>query len=167
MNIKELVEHARVKMANKKLIKEYPFLLPRNRWTGEVCKDYDYSYTELDAMPAGWRKAFGLQMCKEIKEELVKFNYLNDYRILDIKEKYGSLRWYDNGFPADSKIPEIIYKYEMLSEITCINCGKEAKYQTTGWINFICEDCKNKRVAEGAYESNFIKLSEVNEDERD
>lgn len=44
---------------NKQLVEKYPFLLPRNRWTGKVQEDYDYSYTELDGMPDGWRKAFG------------------------------------------------------------------------------------------------------------
>ena len=53
---------------NKELIKRYPFLLPRNRWTGEVAEDYDYHYTELDGMPDGWRIAFGKQMCEEIRE---------------------------------------------------------------------------------------------------
>ena len=33
---------------NKKLCKEFPFLIPRNRWTGEIPDDYDYTYTELD-----------------------------------------------------------------------------------------------------------------------
>ena len=57
---------------NKQLVEKYPFLLPRNRWTGNVPADYDYSYTELDAMPDGWRKAFGEQMGQEIAEELEK-----------------------------------------------------------------------------------------------
>lgn len=144
--IKELVEKSRIKIANKKLIQEYPFLLPRNRWTGEVCCDYNYEYTELDSMPEGWRKTFGLDMCKEIKEELVKYNYLNDYRIMDIKEKYGSLRWYDNGYPAGSKISEIIDKYERMSENICIYCGKPAKYVTKGYIEYVCEDCKNDLI---------------------
>lgn len=47
------------------------------------------SYTELDAMPDGWRKVFGIQMCKEIKQELKKYNYLYKYRITQIKEKFG------------------------------------------------------------------------------
>lgn len=38
---------------NKKLVKKYPFLLPRNVWTGEVSEDYDYSYTQADALPSG------------------------------------------------------------------------------------------------------------------
>ena len=38
------------------------------------------------------------------REELIKFNYLYEYRILQIKEKYGELRWYDGGVPIESKI---------------------------------------------------------------
>lgn len=84
---------------NKALIEEYPFLLPRNRFTDEVPKNYDYTYTELDDLVDGWRMAFGEDICQEIKEELVKYNALDSYRITQIKEKFGSLRWYDTGTP--------------------------------------------------------------------
>ena len=47
---------------NKKLIKKYPWLIPRNRWTDKIPNDYDYSWTELDSMEDGWRKAFGEMM---------------------------------------------------------------------------------------------------------
>lgn len=125
---------------NKQLIEKYPFLLPHNRWTGKVHPDYDYSYTELDAMPDGWRTAFGEQMCEEIEEELEKHNLQNEYRISQIKEKYGTLRWYD--FGATEKIlREIIPKYEKLSERTCIKCGKPATRVTLGWISPYCDDC--------------------------
>ena len=30
------------KESNQKLIERFPFLMPRNRWTGEVPEDYDY-----------------------------------------------------------------------------------------------------------------------------
>jgi hypothetical protein len=85
------------KESNQKLIERFPFLIPRNRWTGKVPEDYDYSYTELDSMPDGWRKAFGEQMCEDIRDELVHAEYLNQYRISQIKEKYGTLCWYDFG----------------------------------------------------------------------
>ena len=42
------------KESNQKLIERFPFLIPRNHWTGKVPEDYDYSYTELDSMPDGW-----------------------------------------------------------------------------------------------------------------
>ena len=41
------------KESNQKLIERFPFLIPRNRWTGKVPEDYDYSYTELDSMLLG------------------------------------------------------------------------------------------------------------------
>lgn len=74
---------------NKRLIKLYPFLLPRNRFTDEVPEDYDYSYTELDALPPGWRKAFGEDICREIKEELDRVNYTEKYRIAQINVSAG------------------------------------------------------------------------------
>lgn len=69
------------KESNQKLIERFPFLIPRNRWTGKIPEDYDYSYTELDSMPDGWRKTFGEQMCEDIREELVRAEYLDQYRI--------------------------------------------------------------------------------------
>lgn len=99
------------------------------------------SYTELDAMDAGWRKAFGIQMCKEIKAELKKHKFLYKYRIVQIKEKWGYLHWYDGGTPKDSKIYDIIRKYEQISAKTCVVCGKPATKMSTGWISPYCDDC--------------------------
>ena len=95
---------------NKELIKKYPWLLPHNRWTDKVSDDYDYSYTELDAMPDGWRKSFGEEMCEEIQKELEKCNAVEGYRILQIKEKYAMLRWYDSGSPIGilSEVDDIV-----------------------------------------------------------
>lgn len=131
------------KEQNKKLIEKYPFLLPHNRWTDEVSEDYDYSYTELDAMPDGWRIAFGEQMCEEIRQELEQVGYLDKYRISQIKEKYGSLRWYDFGC-TEKMSREIIPKYEKISAYTCIRCGKPATRITTGWFCPFCDDCVPK-----------------------
>ena len=99
------------------------------------------SYTELDAMEPGWRKAFGIQMCKEIKKELKKHKFLYKYRIVQIKEKWGYLHWYDSGTPKDSKIYDIIRKYEEVSAKTCGVCGKPATKISKGWISPYCDDC--------------------------
>lgn len=128
---------------NKQLIEKYPWLLPHNRWTDEVSEDYDYSYTELDDMPVGWRFVFGEQMCAEIQELLVKVDYVDKYRIMQIKEKYGSLRWYEGGIPTiiADKYYALIAKYENLSLHTCIHCGKPARYISRGWISPFCKTC--------------------------
>ena len=103
------------------------------------------SYTELDAMESGWRKAFGIQICKEIKKELKKHKFLYKYRIVQIKEKFGYLHWYDGGTPKDSKIYDIIHKYEQISAKTCGVCGKPATKRTKGWIYPYCDDCIGDR----------------------
>jgi hypothetical protein len=126
---------------NKKLVEEYPFLLPKNRFTGEAPEDYDYTYTEMDAMPDGWRVAFGDELLRELKEELVKYNFLDKYRILQIKEKYGSLRWYDAGVPQGGKIYDIIGKYENLSYYRCLGCGAEIPEK--GLRMPLCKNCRN------------------------
>lgn len=110
------------------------------------------SYTELNAMDAGWRKAFGIQMCKEIKKELKKHKFLYKYRIVQIKEKWGYLHWYDGGTPKDSKIYDIIRKYEQISAKTCGVCGKSATKISKGWIYPYCDNCIGDR--------NFTEIDE-------
>lgn len=115
------------------------------RWTDKTAEDYDYTYTELDAMPEGWRIRFGEEMVEEISQELKKYNFEDRYRIVQIKEKWGGLRWYDGGVPINSAIHDIIRKYERLSYKICIECGDLAVYETVGYILPYCENCIDKR----------------------
>ena len=134
-----------VKKYNKELLKKYPFLLPRNVWTGLEIPDYDYTYTLADDIPIGWRAAFGDLLIEEINQDLLKNNFVDEYRIMQIKEKYGGLRWYSGGLPRDSKISNIVHKYEMISENICIACGKpDVPMIPRGWISPYCSDCCNK-----------------------
>ena len=126
---------------NKKLTTEYPFLIFKDNWTGEISKDYDYSFTLIDDLPRGWMIAFGDNLLKELKQELLSENLLEKYSILQIKEKYGGLRWYDYG-GTDKWYNEILPKYEELSFKTCICCGKPAKWISKGWIAPYCDKCK-------------------------
>ncbi len=144
-----------IRERNRELCKRFPFLIPSNRFSGkriteaseggywpdepDKIPEYDYEYTELDDMPIGWRIAFGEQMCQEIMDELVANNIVDNYRIWQIKEKYGELRWYDSGFTK--KGFDIIEKYSELSSRTCIKCGKPATRITRGWIMPVCDDC--------------------------
>ena len=144
----EIIEH------NKELIGEYPFLKLKDNL------DDMLTYTWLDYMPIGWRIAFGEQMCKEIKEELLKHNELDSYEIVDIKEKFGGLRWYDNSNLPGLQV--IIAKYAVLSEKTCIVCGKPAEWISTGWISPYCDDCATKQAKAQGVDINkrFKKIQE-------
>ena len=147
-----------IRQRNKELCEKYPFLIPSNRWSGmriteaseggfwpgtpEAIPEFDYEHTELDDMPEGWRIAFGTEICDEIKEVLEAEGAMDKYRITQIKEKYGQLRWYSNySSPA---YHAIIEKYTKLSEKTCIECGKPATRITTWWISPYCDDCVPK-----------------------
>lgn len=125
--------------SNRKLCEKYPFL-KINDLDGDP-----YAYTWLDDVPDGWRKAFVEQMCEEIKQALLEKGgekSLHEYEIMQIKEKYGTLRWYD--FNAPSKVQDIIDKYEDISADICIKCGESATVMTTGWIRPYCDECAKK-----------------------
>ena len=110
------------------------------------------TYTELDAMDTGWRKAFGIQMCKEIKDALLRTGgrkALMNYRIAQIKEKWGSLVWSDCG--ASQEVHKVVAKYEYISERTCISCGRPAKGLSRGWICPYCEDCAGDQELDEYY----------------
>ena len=124
------------------LVGKYPFLIPRYDWSGEIIEDYDYMSTYLDDIPVGWKIAFGEIMCEEIKQELIRCNYLDEFRILQAKEKFGGLRIYTNGEPVDCKVQQIINKYSTLSENICVVCGKpDVPITNNGWISPYCKKC--------------------------
>ena len=126
-----------VDKGNKTLIERYPFLRPRETHSS------NFVSTILDDMPAGWRAAFGEDLCKEIMEELVQNNCVDSYQILQVKEKYGELRWYSQG-GTERIHHEIIPKYENMSWRICIQCGQTATLISKSWIAPWCVDCAGK-----------------------
>ena len=131
-------------MRNKKLISRYPFLLPRNAWTGKVVKDYDFTWTDYDCIPKGWRIAFGKLLLEDLRDACLKTNWLDKLQFVQIKEKYASLRMYTNGAPQE--VHDVIDKYEFISHFICIDCGSPNAciVNSYGWLLPSCEDCWNK-----------------------
>lgn len=127
---------------NRMMIESFPFLMPRSRWTDATPEDFNYSYNEMSMMPYGWAKAFGYEMLCELRDVLIRVNALDSYRIMDIKEKYGTLHWYDNGNTEEGF--KIIETYSALSASVCQNCGKPATHMTRGWIGYFCRRCGRK-----------------------
>lgn len=134
-NIEKLIKF------NTELLNEYPFLR---------LDIGDNLFTWADDIPYGWRIAFGDMFFKELKEALMECNSLFTYKVLNVEERYGELCWYAEGYPFNSKVDEVIFKYKKLSKITCIDCGKPAKYRTTGWIEPYCENCISSDVIKNA-----------------
>lgn len=123
----------------RKLIKAYPFLQPRNLWTGKEIDDADWIVGE--ELPDGWLRLF-LMYCKELKPHLVNSNYLDKFMFTDVKEKYGTLRLNNYGEPKSARW--LTVKYERFSEYVCCLCGKLATKQTEGYIMSLCDSCSEK-----------------------
>lgn len=144
---------------NRALIARFPWLAYE--------PDETYYSTFLDDMPPGWYAAFGIQLCEEIEAKLKEKGIPdNEYEIYQVKEKFGGLRWYDNGISGG--IRKIIKKYEELSYKTCCECGKPAKWISRGWICPYCDDCKKEMIEgdKGWWEdSSFVPIKEDDETE--
>lgn len=168
---------ASIRKRNKIICKRYPFLIPRI-YNGKISWEADkkepkrnrfgkYSFTLAEDFPAGWWKAFGIMMCEELREDLIRNHYLYKYRVAQIKEKYGQLRFYDYGIPTESHVWDIIEKYSILSENICIRCGKPDVYMTNmaGWYSPYCEDCVNliEKRKEKFYDESDYKAKKYSE----
>ncbi len=73
-----------------------------------------------------------------------------DYRVYQIKEKFGMLRYYcsaGGGSALDEEadaIRSLVSEAERQSSITCEVCGEPGTLTDTGWMKVRCGDCKAK-----------------------
>lgn len=141
---KKMKKHFRMK--NKKLCKKYPWLIPRNDFTGKICWDYPYEYTELDDIPKGWEKAFGEIWCEEIDKAARLDGIRDSLRIAQLKEKFGNFRQYFYNYSEN--LNRTINDFEIISEHVCISCGELHAHLINdyGWYLPLCEKCYNRRT---------------------
>ena len=126
---------------NYELCMEYPILVPKNVWTGEEVKDYDYEYTMLDHIEDGWRIAFGEEWAKEVQNAINKIpdEDRDKVYITQLKEKFGQFRQYFSYYTDE--LASVVHKYEELSKKICIKCGNPTTKTDTHWIDPYCDDC--------------------------
>lgn len=162
-------------MTNKELLDKYPWLTPFNSFSGKLITDcagpdgeegywpgdptahpdYDYEYTLLDNLADGWRKAFGAQICEDI-DSIVKSwpeEQQKNFRIVDIKEKWGHLCVYTNS--TDEEVEKIISKYVLISKFTCIHCGRPARWVIRGWYMPVCDRCAREAYNNNTWKADF------------
>lgn len=122
------------------MVENYPFLQVKDEWTNELIESKSWIY--LDDLPVGWVKAFGEQMCEELMNILRAHDYVEKYQIVQVKEKFGALCWYDNAHYDWEDYKKWYHKYEELSRYTCVDCGNLAEVIATGgWISPFCINC--------------------------
>lgn len=80
----------------------------------------------------GW-----LRLIKELIEKLIDLGW--DRRVCQIKEKFGSLRFYISS--GSNEIYKLIGEFEKLSYKVCENCGKPGELRTDiGWLSTLCDE---------------------------
>ena len=140
-NIDEIVDlikaSATPEEATNKLMERFGFSDPQvqailgmnlRRLTGIETEKLEAEKAQLDKNIAEYNRILS---SRENETEVV----INE--LLEIKEKFGGLRWYDN--VSTKKVSEIINKYEYISMKTCIVCGEPATYISNGWISPYCD----------------------------
>ena len=79
----------------------------------------------------------------------------NDYVVGQLKEKFGTLRFYWHGEPVgEGKVDDVWYDIanalesyaEHTSSFTCERCGKDGELRTKGWMWTLCDECEEKRA---------------------
>ncbi len=99
------------------------------------------------------------KLCGQLQFNTDNNNY-PQVEAVQVKEKYGSLRFYYNAILTnkDDKYLERKYGFiaglvsfaEYYSEFICEHCGStENITQTKGWISTLCEKCMNKEKING------------------
>jgi len=64
-----------------------------------------------------------------------------EFRWVQIKEKYGTLRLYSSG-RYDDYTAGVIAMAERASAMTCETCGQPGKRNDEGWISTLCDTCR-------------------------
>jgi hypothetical protein len=86
-------------------------------------------------MSVNWVGDGWLPLLKELIQELIDDGW--DRQICDIKEKFGTLRFYTNG--GGENHYDIITRYENRSAHVCERCGQPGELRTTGWYKTLCD----------------------------
>jgi len=91
----------------------------------------------------GWNQML-YELCTKIQQYITDTPLQSNFRVTQIKEKFGTLRFYCSG--TTETIEHLIDQYEIKSSITCENCGQPGKTVCIdGWYSTLCKMCIFKR----------------------
>lgn len=117
----------------QKLFDEFPLLFRgRSKPATESLMRYGLEHGD------GWYQIIYV-MCKCIDSYVKEKNI--DYEFIQIKEKFGTLRIYDNG--GDDFIKTIISMVEFMSSVICEVTGRPGKLycsSSSSWFKTLCKE---------------------------
>lgn len=126
------MENIMNKSNTEKLFNRFNFFKPERPIT-EALMAFGFEHED------GWFDIIW-NLCEDL-EVLIKEENIQDFEVVQVKEKFGSLRFYTDG--GTNSIYNRINKAEGDSSATCEKCGKQPAKSTTerSWIKTLCEEC--------------------------
>ncbi len=89
-----------------------------------------------ECVGVGWKKLV------DPLEEVCK---LTDTKILQVKEKFGGLRFYIGWQEGFEWVHDLVDTAERMSLSTCEDCGSIEQVSTRGsWLRTLCQNCRDK-----------------------
>ena len=89
----------------------------------------------------GWEPILR-RLCAKL--EAIHSSRLPELELVQVKEKYGTLRVYAVG-GGDNEVADAICAAESESARTCEDCGASGKMQDGAWMRTLCDVCEAKR----------------------
>ena len=117
----------------KKLFERFNFFHPERPVT-EGLMAYGFACGD------GWFELVW-NLCEAIEEKL-KENPVPNFEVIQVKEKFGGLRFYTS--VANDDIYELIDDAEDTSYQICEVCGSNGQQYYDGWVSTLCEKCKKE-----------------------
>jgi hypothetical protein len=90
----------------------------------------------------GWFKIID-SACRLLAAHIKSKPELHDFRWVQIKEKFATLRLYYTGL-SDEYVSGVIDMAEAMSGVTCEVCGNSGKQRGGGWIRTLCDACDTR-----------------------
>jgi hypothetical protein len=121
-----------------KLCKDFPLLYAdRHRSMTETCMCWGFTcndgwYDIIYRLSAKLESL--IEACDPVEGEKP--------RAVQVKEKFGSLRFYMS-FNTD-EMSDLIREAEKESDITCEDCGKPGRLWGKSWLRTNCQECESK-----------------------
>ena len=125
------------KELDEKLVNDYPKIFAdRFKSCQETCMCWGFECDD------GWFNLIN-SLCNCIQHYLNQKPEIEQVVATQVKEKYGTLRFYFDG--GDDYIQGLVSMTEYLSGYTCEICGNFGKLRNDGWITVRCDSCFEKK----------------------
>lgn len=117
----------------------------------KLVSDFPQIFQDFRGDPTKTCMAWGLEvgdgwhdLIRRLCEDVMTMNPPETFKALQVKEKFGGLRFYVAG--GSQEISNRIDAAERESYKTCETCGSTESVTSTGsWITTLCEGCRSRK----------------------